>query len=56
MRDVLIGAVTIALGLLLALVISAGSFYLVQPASSVSIDLSQYQCELSGTVINCRRN
>lgn len=56
MRDILIGAVTIALGILLAASCVAGVWHLNRPASNISIDLNKYVCVTDGKTVDCVRD
>lgn len=55
MRDIAIGVVTIAAGILLAVFILAGVVYLMAPAQTIQVSLSQYHCVTDGKSVICER-
>lgn len=55
MRDIFIGAVTIAAGIVLAIVVLAAGWKLIQPAQVVTIELAHHACATDGKTIECRR-
>lgn len=55
MRDVLIGATTIAVGICLAAVVIVGAWLLVRPAHTVMVSLSDYSCATDGKTVKCAR-
>lgn len=55
MRDILIGALTIAAGIVLAMVTLVAGWKVIQPARVVTIELAHHACATDGKTIECRR-
>lgn len=55
MRDILIGALTIAAGIILSVVALVAGWRLIQPAQVVTIELAHHACATDGKTIECRR-
>jgi len=55
MLDFFKGAATVAAGVLFAAAIVLAGFHMTKPASSVSLDLAAYACQLQGTKLECSR-
>ncbi|NYT26389.1 hypothetical protein H0A73_22610 [Alcaligenaceae bacterium] len=55
MRDILTGALTIAAGIVIAVVALAAGWKAIQPAQTVVIELAAYTCSTDGRQIECRR-
>lgn len=55
MRDYLIGAVTIATGILIAVAAIVGAWWVVSPAAKVQVSLADYNCMTDGKSVVCER-
>lgn len=55
MREVLIGAVTIALGIHLAVWVVVVPWLAFRPAPSITVDLGEYACATDGKTVECVR-
>lgn len=54
MLDFIKSVVTIAAGVLVAAGVGMGIQQALKPASTVTIDMTQYECQLNGPMIECR--
>lgn len=55
MKDYLLGAATIATGIIVACVALAALWWVAQPAAKITIELSGYKCATDGVVVTCLR-
>ena len=54
MLDFIKSVVTIAAGVLVGAGVGIGIQQALKPASTVTIDMTQYECQLNGPMIECR--
>jgi len=55
MVDIIRGAATIAAGIILAALILAVAWKVMQPAQTITIELATYACTTDGRKIECSR-
>lgn len=55
MRDFLISVVTIATGIIIAVMVIAGAWWVASPATKVQISLADYSCATDGKAVRCER-
>lgn len=55
MRDILIGAASIAAGICLAVAIIVATWHVLRPPQKVTVSLGEYSCATDGRAITCSR-
>lgn len=53
MHDMLTGAVTIAAGILIAVLVCLAGYHVVRQIPDITIDLMKYECARSGSTVEC---